>query len=52
MDANKIKAQAESELHNEQFREAVDVEKERLKKPFCLFPWKITVKITRRKTCR
>ena len=52
MDVSKIKAQAESELLDERFRHAVEVEKEKLKKPFCLFPWKITIKIERRKTCR
>ena len=52
MDVDKIKAQAESELQAERFRKAVDEEKERLRKPFCLFPWKITIKIERRKSCR
>jgi hypothetical protein len=48
MDAEQIKAQAMKELAEEKFRQAVEAEKERLRKYrpmwYRLFPWEITIK--------
>lgn len=46
MDKNSIKLQAEKELKEEEFRKAVDLMKEKLKKQkwyHLVFPWKIVI---------
>lgn len=47
MNAEEIRAQAQKELAEERFRQAVEVEKDRLRqhKPLWvrLFPWRITI---------